>query len=87
MIHFESTYNSVKINAIQGQRLVNNLASGNDTQLFKIGDKVTSTPESRYKIFSRFITGVYKDNGFFYYLVNVDGSIMTFRQKDLKLAE
>lgn len=88
MIHFESNYNSVKINAIQGQKLVNNLASGNETQKFQIGDKVQSTQSATYKVFGREIVGVYKDNGYFYYQVlDGDNSIHTFRQKDLELTK
>ena len=88
MIHFESNYNSVKINAIQGQKLVNNLVSGNETQKFQIGDKVQSTQFATYKVFGREIIGVYKDNGYFYYKVlDGDNSIHTFRQKDLELTK
>ena len=83
MIHFESSYNSVKVNAIQGAKLVNNLVSGNETQKFQIGDKVQSTQFATYKVYGREIIGVYKDNGYFYYLVNMGDYTRTFRQKDI----
>lgn len=85
MIHFESSYNSVKINAIQGAKLVNNVPVGKEKQLYQVGQSVNSTELSRYKFVNREIVGVYKDNGYFYYQVCINGCIRTFRQIDITL--
>lgn len=85
MIHFESSYNSVKINAIQGAKLVNNVPTGKEVQAYQIGQSVNSTELSRYKFVNREITGVYKENGYFYYQVDINGCIRTFRQIDITL--
>lgn len=85
MIHFESSYNSVKVNAIEGAKLVNNVPVGKEIQLYQVGQSVNSTELSRYKFVNREITGVYKENGYFYYLVCINGCIRTFRQIDITL--
>lgn len=83
MIHFESNYFSVKINAIQGQRLVNSLVSGNEVQAYRIGQSVNSTELSPYRFNDCLITDVYKENGYYRYIVLIDGKKHTFRQKDI----
>lgn len=85
MIHFESNYNSVKINAIQGAKLVNNLPTGKEVQAYQIGQSVNSTELSPYRFNNCLITDVYKENGYYRYTVSIDGKSHTFRQIDIML--
>lgn len=85
MIHFESSYNSVKLAAIQGAKLVNNIPSGKEVQAYKIGQTVKSTDKSPYRFNNCLITDVYKENGYYRYTVSIDGKSHTFRQIDIML--
>ena len=85
MIHFESSYNSVKVNAIEGAKLVNNVPTGKEIQAYQIGQSVNSTDKSPYRFNNCQIIDVYKVNGYYRYIVLVDGKKHTFRQIDITL--
>lgn len=85
MIHFESSYNSVKVNAIQGAKLVNNVPTGKEVQAYQIGQSVNSTDKSPYNFTGGLITDVYSVNGYYRYTVSIDGKSHTFRQIDITL--
>ena len=85
MIHFESSYNSVKVNAIQGAKLINNVPTGKEIQLYQVGQSVNSTDKSPYRFNNCQITDVYEVNGYYRYIVSIDGKNHTFRQIDITL--
>ena len=85
MINFESSFLSVKREASQGNKLVNNLPSGKEHQKYNEGEKVCSSQYSPYKFLCGVVLGVYENNGFLYYSVRMsNGFCRTFRQKDIK---
>lgn len=84
MITFNSSYNSVKHEAREGMAIVNATKCGSEAQKYKEGDKVQSTKESPYNFTNGVIIEAYKDSGFLYYIVNIDGLQKTFRQKDIQ---
>lgn len=85
MIHFESSYNSVKVNAIEGAKLVNNVPVGKEIQLYQVGQSVNSTSKSPYRFNNCQIIDVYSVNGYYRYTVSIDGKNHTFRQIDITL--
>lgn len=84
MIRFNSSYNSVQNEAREGMAIVNATKCGTEAQKYKEGDKVQSTKESPYNFTNGVIIEAYKDSGFLYYIVNIDGLQKTFRQKDIQ---
>lgn len=83
MIQINSSYNSVKNGAREGLAIVNAAKCGTESQKYKEGQTVQSTNVSPYDFTNGVIIEEYKDNGFFYYVVDIDGFRRTFRQKDI----
>ena len=71
------------LDMVGGMELINNIPSGNEKQLYNVGQKVCSTELSPVCCCDREIIGLYKENGYFYYLVNMGDYTRIFRQKDI----
>lgn len=82
-MQLNSSYNSVKNSAREGLAIVNAAKCGAELQKYKEGQKVQSTKVSPYNFTNGVIIEAYKDNGFWYYTVEIDGFKKTFRQKDI----
>ena len=87
MIHFESNYYNVKVEALKGAKLLN-VESGNEIQRFSIGQIVKSTENSPICFNIGRITDFYQENGYYYYNVVYSpkyglSQVRLFRQKDL----
>lgn len=72
-----------------GYELINNIQSGNELQLYQVGQIVDGSGNGFYK---GEIIEVYQENGFFYYVINYKLSerarkayTQTLRQKDIVL--
>jgi len=89
-------HQSFKKSVAAGQQIINKTPSGNETQLYNIGDEVITTSSSTIILTQKdnaIITDLYCLNGYYYYNVSIikygckkkRQTLKAFRQKDLKL--
>ena len=89
MINFESNYQSIKVAAKCGEKIVNSVECGNEVQAFTKGQRVSYTDKSPIKFYNGVIMDIYNENGYFYYIVSYQGAngfvSRTFRQCDIEI--
>lgn len=70
-----------------GAAIVNAMQAGNEVQQYNVGDVVRSTAHGTYTFTRGVVVEVYKDNGYFRYVCQIDGCTHTARTKDIRRAE
>ena len=86
-MNLTALYNHARMiqEARQGMAIVNATKQWQELQLYKVGDIVKSTGCSTYRFDHGKIIEVYKDNGYYRYVVQLDGCTRTARTKDIAL--
>lgn len=73
--------------ARKGEAIVNATHTGSEVQQYNVGDVVQSTALSTYIFTCGVIVEVYKSNGYYRYICQLDGCTYTARTKDIRRAE
>ena len=86
MLNFDNTH-KIRLEAQKLQHLLN-VPTGNEKQLYNIGDVIITSNKSPYKLNKAVIADTYKQNGYCYYIVKYNESkrrvnTLTLRQKDI----